>query len=113
MVVLTLSSPWLPSLGVLGSAIVLVLILSILAVIRTESSPTPINQLIRLDCLLRLTNIPYILYWTGLFNYWGLDSPSTAPCASPSPSPPPWSLGSSASPSPSIAGFTSATPPPS
>ena len=75
MVVLTLSSPWLPSLGVLGSAIVLVLILSILAVIRTESSPTPINQLIRLDCLLRLTNIPYILYWTGLFNYWGLNSP--------------------------------------
>ena len=70
-----LSYPWLPSLGVLGSAIVLVLILAILAVIRTESSPTPINQLIRLDCLLRLTNIPYILYWTGLFNYWGLNSP--------------------------------------
>ena len=69
------SSPWLPILGVLGSAIILVLILGILAAIRTESSPTPINQLIRLDCLMRLTNIPYILYWTGLFNYWGLDSP--------------------------------------
>ena len=72
---LHLSSTWLPSIGVLGSAIILVLILAILAAIRTESSPTPINQLIRLDCLLRLTNIPYILYWTGLFNYWGLDSP--------------------------------------
>jgi hypothetical protein len=70
-----LSSTWLPSIGVLGSAIVLVLILAILAAIRTETCPTPINQLIRLDCLLRLTNIPYILYWTGLFNYWGLNSP--------------------------------------
>ena len=69
-----ISSLWLPSLGVLGSAIVLVLILSILAVIRTESSPTPINQLIRLDCFLRLTNIPYVLYWTGHFNYRDLDS---------------------------------------
>ena len=75
MVALPLTYPWLPSLGILGCAIILVLILAILAVIRSESSPTPINQLIRLDCLLRLTNIPYILYWTGLFNYWGLNSP--------------------------------------
>ena len=75
MVSLPPSSHWLPGLGLFGSAVVLLLILVILAVIRTESSPTPINQLIRFDCLLRLTAIPYILYWTGLFNFWGLHSP--------------------------------------
>ena len=62
-------------LGVSGSLIAALLILPILAMIRAESSPTPINQLIGVDCLLRLSNIPYILYWSKVFSYWGLNSP--------------------------------------
>ena len=62
-------------LGVSGSLITALLILPILAMIRADSSPTPINQLIRVDCLLRLNNIPYILYWSKVFSYWGLNSP--------------------------------------
>ena len=62
-------------LGVLGSLAVFLLISSILVLIRSESSVTPVNRLIGLDCLLRLANIPIILHTTGLFAYWGASSP--------------------------------------
>ena len=65
----------MPAIGILGSVSAIIITISIFAVIMTESSPTPINKLIVLDCLLRLTNIPHILYGTGLINYWGLSSP--------------------------------------
>ena len=72
---LLLSSNLVPALGLLGSVSAIIIIITVIAVLMTESSPTPINKLIVLDCLLRLTNIPHILYGTGLFNYWGLSSP--------------------------------------
>ena len=72
---LLLSSTWVPALGLLGSVSAIIIIITIITVIMTESSSTPINKLIMLDCLLRLTNIPHILYWTGLFSYWGFSSP--------------------------------------
>lgn len=61
-------------LGITGSLSCLLLVLPILVAILAEPKSTPINRLIGVDCMVRLTNIPYILYWTKLFDFWGLHS---------------------------------------
>ena len=62
-------------LGIFGSVLLFWIIVAVIMGIRNQVSQTPINQLITMDCLLRLTKIPNILVSSKAFNYWGLNSP--------------------------------------
>ena len=62
-------------LGISGSVLLFLITVTVLMGIRREFSQTPINLLIMMDCLLRLTKIPNILFTANVFNFWGITSP--------------------------------------
>ena len=62
-------------IGISGSVLLFLITVTVVMVIRREVSQTPINMLIMMDCLLRLTKIPNILFYSNVFNFWGLTSP--------------------------------------
>ena len=55
-------------LGISGSVLLVLIIVAVLMGIRSEVSQMPINYLVIMDCLLRLTKIPNILFVSKVFN---------------------------------------------
>ena len=65
----------LQAFGISSSILLFLITVSVMIGIWSEVNRSPINLLIMMDCLLRLTKIPNILFFANVFNYWGATSP--------------------------------------